>query len=81
MKYIKTAIWWDYLEVREMIKQMVEYQLIAINKESFGVVARLQREVEDEEFEEAKKQDEKYQKIRHKELKKDKWLHCTNYQY
>ena len=55
-----------------MIKQMVEYQLIAINKESFGVVARLQREVEDEEFEEAKKQDEKYQKIRHKELKKDK---------
>lgn len=70
MKYIKTAISWQYTEVDEIIKDMVEYQLVAINKESFWVVARLQREVEDDKLEEAKRLDEKYRELWHEKLKK-----------
>ena len=79
MKYIKTARSWNYIKVEKAIKDMPEYQLVTISQESFWVVARLQREVEDDEYEEAKRLDEKYEELWLEKLKskrKDSGKYC-----
>ncbi len=69
---------WDYSEIGDFMKNMVDYKLIEISKEGNRHVVRLQREVEDDELEEAKKQDEEFRKLWKEKLKEDKWLHCIN---
>lgn len=79
MKYIRTVRSWNYINVDKAIKDMPEYQLVTISKESFWVVARLQREVEDDKYEEAKRLDEKYEELWLEKLKskrKDSSKYC-----